>query len=52
MTMHTPTIGEQARALAAASASRMPADVIAAFSADQAALDARGVPQNVAAPGS
>jgi peroxiredoxin len=30
----------------------MPADVIAAFTADQSALDARGVPQNVAAPGS
>jgi peroxiredoxin len=30
----------------------MPADVIAAFTADQSALDARGVPQNVATPGS
>jgi peroxiredoxin len=30
----------------------MPADVIAAFTADQSALDAQGVPQNVAAPGS
>jgi peroxiredoxin len=30
----------------------MPTDVIAAFTADQSALDARGVPQNVAAPGS
>jgi peroxiredoxin len=52
MTMQTPTISEQARALAAASAARMPADVIAAFTADQSALDAGGVPQNVAAPGS
>jgi peroxiredoxin len=30
----------------------MPTDVVAAFTADQSALDARGVPQNVAAPGS
>ena len=52
MTMHTPTISDQARALATASAERLPADVIAAFTADQAALDARGVPQNVVAPGS
>ena len=52
MTMHTPTISEQAHALAAASAANMPADVIAAFTADQAALEARGVPQNVVAPGS
>ncbi len=52
MTMHTPTIGEQARAMATSAAARMPADVIAAFTADQSALDARGVPQNVAAPGS
>ena len=52
MTVQTPTISEQARALAAASAARIPADVIAAFTADQSALDARGVPQSVAAPGS
>jgi peroxiredoxin len=52
MTMHTPTISEQARAMATSAAARMPTDVIAAFTADQSALDARGVPQNVAAPGS
>ncbi|HWF30808.1 MAG TPA: peroxiredoxin-like family protein [Mycobacterium sp.] len=52
MTMHTPTISEQARAMATSAAARMPADVIAAFTADQSALDARGVPQNVATPGS
>ncbi|MGA9358854.1 MAG: peroxiredoxin-like family protein [Mycobacterium sp.] len=51
MTMHTPTISEQARALATASVDRLPADVVAAFTADQSALDARGVPQNVVAPG-
>jgi peroxiredoxin len=52
MPMHTPTISEQARAMATSAAARMPTDVIAAFTADQSALDARGVPQNVAAPGS
>jgi peroxiredoxin len=52
MTMHTLTISEQAHALAAGSAARMPADVMAAFTADQSALDARGVPPNVVAPGS
>jgi len=51
MTMHTPTISEQAHALAAGSAANLPADVIAAFTADQAALEARGVPQTVVAPG-
>ena len=50
--MHTPTISEQARALAAGSTARLPADVIAAFTADQSALDARGVPPAVVAPGS
>ena len=52
MTMHTLTISEQAHAVAAGSAAKMPADVIAAFTADQSALEARGVPQNVGAPGS
>lgn len=52
MRMHTPTIGEQAHALAASSAANLPADVIAAFTADQAALEARGIPQHVAKPGS
>ncbi|UMB69074.1 peroxiredoxin-like family protein [Mycobacterium paraterrae] len=52
MAMRTPTISEQAHAVAAGAAANFPADVVAAFTADQAALEARGVPQNVAAPGS
>jgi peroxiredoxin len=52
MATPTTTISDQARALASASAERLPAHVIAAFTADQAALDARGVPQNVLPPGS
>ena len=52
MTMHTPTISEQARAVAAGSIARLPADVVAAFTADRSALDARGVPPTVVAPGS
>jgi len=52
MATPTSTISDQARALATASAERLPADVLAAFAADQATLDARGVPRNVLAPGS
>ena len=52
MAMHTPMISDQARALATASAARLPADIMGAFAADQAALETRGVPQNVVAPGS
>ena len=51
MTTHTPTIAEQAQATAAESAARLPANVRSAFAADQAALDARGVPPGVAAQG-
>ena len=51
MSTHTPTIGEQAEAIAANSAAAMPAEVVAAFAADQAGLDARGVPQDVVAVG-
>jgi peroxiredoxin len=51
MATPTSTISDQARALATASAERLPADVIAAFTADQAALDARGVPELVLTPG-
>ena len=47
MSIETPTISEQAGALRSASAATLPADVIGAFAADQAALDARGVPRNV-----
>lgn len=51
MRIETPTISEQARALRSASAATLPADVIGACAADQAALDARGVPRNVLAAG-
>ena len=51
MPIETPTITEQARALQSASAATLPADVIGAFAADQAALEARGVPRNVLAAG-
>ena len=51
MTTHTPTISEQARAVASGSAASLPAEVVSAFAADQAALDARGVPHGVAVPG-
>jgi peroxiredoxin len=51
MTTHTPTIGEQAIAMAKGAATALPADVWSAFAADQAALDAGGVPENVVAPG-
>ena len=51
MTTHTPTIGEQAEALASASAAKMPEEIAGAFAADQAALDARGVPIDVVTPG-
>jgi peroxiredoxin len=50
--MNTLTIGEQAHALAATSAANLPTEVLAAFSADQAALEAHGIPQQVVAPGS
>ena len=51
MATDTPTISDQARALASGPAATMPADVMAAFAAEQAALETRGVPQNVVAPG-
>jgi peroxiredoxin len=51
MTTRTPTIAEQAQAVANGAASSLPADVTAAFAADQAALDARGIPADVARPG-
>ncbi|MCV7208845.1 peroxiredoxin-like family protein [Mycolicibacterium canariasense] len=51
MTTHTPTISEQAHAVAAGSAARLPADVVSAFTAEQAALEARGVPLDVVAAG-
>ena len=51
MTTHTPAIGEQAEAMIAGSAAAMPAEIMGAFAADQAALQAGGVPKDVAAPG-
>jgi peroxiredoxin len=51
MTMHTPTIAEQAQTHAVESAASMPGDVSSAFAAEQAALQVRGVPGGVAAPG-
>jgi len=52
MATDTPTISEQARALASGPAAAMRADIMAAFAAEQAALEARGMPQNVVVPGS
>lgn len=51
MTTQTPTIAEQAQAHAAESAEKLPAEASGAFAAEQAALDARGVPAGVATPG-
>jgi peroxiredoxin len=51
MATPTPTIGEQSAAISAGAAAAMPADVLAAFAADRATLDANGVPTDVAAPG-
>lgn len=51
MTTRTPTIAEQADAMIAGSAGAIPAEVRSAFAADQAALDARGVPDDVLGPG-
>ena len=51
MTTHTPTTGEKAEARVTGSAAAMPAEFASAFAADQAALEAGGVPKDVAAPG-
>ncbi len=51
MTTHTPTIAEQAQAHATESAATLPANVRNVFAAEQAALDARGVPTGGATPG-
>lgn len=51
MTTQIPTIAAQAEAKTAEAAARMPAGVRHAFAAEHAALDARGVPVDVAAPG-
>ena len=52
MTMHTPTIERAGTRIGGRFRGELPADVIAAFTADQSALDARGVPPTVVAPGS
>jgi peroxiredoxin len=51
MTMHTITIREQAEAMVSALAGPMPAEILAALVADQAALEVRGVPKDVLTPG-
>ena len=54
MTTHTPTIAEQSQATAAESAeaaAKLPAEVRNAFPAEQAALEAGGVPAGVATAG-
>jgi hypothetical protein len=51
MTTHTPGIGEQAQSLKAGHAGATPPpEIMAAFAAEQAELDAAGVPGGVAAP--
>jgi len=52
MTITPHGIAEQAQALAAQFAEHAPADILAAFSADQQALEGAGVPAGVATPGS
>lgn len=47
MTTPTRTIAEQATALAAGSAAAIPAEIMAAFAAEQVALDANGVPDGI-----
>jgi peroxiredoxin len=51
MTANAYSIEEQARRLAAGMASQAPADLIAPFSAEQAQLDAAGIPAGVVEPG-
>jgi peroxiredoxin len=51
MATDTPTISEQARALASGPAAAMRADIMGAFAAEQAALQAHGEPPNVVAAG-
>jgi peroxiredoxin len=48
---NTPTIAEQADTVLAGAAAAMPAHISGAFAADQAALDAAGVPADVVPPG-
>ncbi|MFC1420107.1 peroxiredoxin-like family protein [Streptacidiphilus cavernicola] len=50
-TQPQPTIAEQSAAVSAGAATRLPPEVVAAFSAEQAGLDAAGLPAGVTAPG-
>ena len=52
MTTQTPSIGTQAQTLAADMAAQAPADFFAPFKAEQADLNAAGIPAGVAEPGS
>jgi len=52
MTTHTPGTADQAQSFGAGPTGAALADIISAFSAEQAELDAAGVPGGVAAPGS
>jgi len=51
MTTQTPSIDQQAQAFLTGPAAAMPAEVMAAFAAEQVSLDAEGVPTTVSAPG-
>jgi len=51
MTTTQPTIAEQSAAVSAGAAAQLPPEVVAAFGAEQAGLDAAGVPVGVTAPG-
>jgi len=51
MTTQTPSIEEQAQAFLTGPAAEMPAEVMAAFAAEQVSLDAAGVPAGVSTPG-
>lgn len=51
MTTQTPSIGEQADVFATGPGAALPTEISGAFAADQAALDAAGVPAGVSAVG-
>ncbi|MEV7755655.1 peroxiredoxin-like family protein [Streptomyces griseofuscus] len=51
MTTVQPTIAAQAAAVHAAAAKRLPPEVVAAFDADRSALNAKGLPAQITAPG-
>lgn len=51
MTTQTPSIEQQTQTFMTGPAAAMPAEVMAAFAAEQVNLDAAGVPKGVSAPG-